>query len=512
MGRTMGRSLAMRTLSLTLMVFYSSLTSAWAAPEKASPNRADQAPELVDAQTPQLTALPEGARRFRELYVMESSLAAFRAALLEKEKQGVRVIQYGASHTRGGSFVRELRNLLAEWQTSPGWVGPRYPYNWDAYVDSYGEWRHEKWLNRDHAGPFGPTGVAFITSEPGASLEIELKGKNLPEEGIQLKVFYDGRTKHLPFTVQSDGTLLREVPSPESPDLETAYKSQTITLPPGAKIARITVGQGLGEEGESLRLFGLSVSIPGSLMQWDALGVNGSRGKNLMERGDSAIEQYLQEEKPDMLVLWYGTNSVVDEDLDLDAYSVQFGNLIERLRTASPHSSCLIVGTTDLARNENSCFMTPRERKVMARRRKSTRQREYLRRNRNLRVCNPDGLVRKRRRREIFPVPEVRSRKEWDAYVEQCKHRTPVHLPEFVNRQRTVALEKGCAFFDVFEFMGGRESIVQWACSSDPRLASMDLVHLSGDGYRMLARGLFSTLMEAMFDIVPSHDGDEHPP
>jgi lysophospholipase L1-like esterase len=462
-------------------------------PESSMPNE-NQAPPI---------ALPEGARKVRELYVTANGLAAFKAALLEKEKEGVRVIQYGASHTRGGSFVREIRNLLAEGQTSPGWVGPRYPYNWDAYVDSYGDWTHEKWLNREHRGPFGPTGVAFISSEPGASLEVELKGQDLPEEGIELQVLYESKPGHLPFTVQSGGDLLAEVTSVEPQNPEEAYRVARVILPKGARIARITVGQNAESPGASLRLFGLTIDIPQSALRWDALGVNGSRGKNLLERGDSAVEQYLQEEKPHMIVLWYGTNSVVDDDLDLEEYASKFGALIERLRTASPHASCLIIGTTDLARNENSCFMTPRERKVMQRRRKSKRQREYLRRNRNLRVCDPNALVRKRGRRERFPVPEVRNRTEWEAYIEQCRHRTPNHLPDFVARQRSVALEKGCAFFDVFEFMGGRESIVQWACATDPRLAAMDLVHLTGDGYRMLARGLFSTLMEAMYGLQP---------
>jgi hypothetical protein len=63
-------------------------------------------------------------------------------------------------------------------------------------------------------------------------------------------------------------------------------------------------------------------------------------------------------------------------------------------------------------------------------------------------------------------------------------------LPCFVDAQRNAALRAGCAFWNLFESMGGNNSILKWV---EKRLASKD-GHLSPSGQEIFATQLYSAL------------------
>jgi hypothetical protein len=54
------------------------------------------------------------------------------------------------------------------------------------------------------------------------------------------------------------------------------------------------------------------------------------------------------------------------------------------------------------------------------------------------------------------------------------------------NAQRQAAFRAGCAFWDTYEAMGGKNSIISWAYAR-PVLATKDFCHLSNDGATLLA-------------------------
>lgn len=65
-------------------------------------------------------------------------------------------------------------------------------------------------------------------------------------------------------------------------------------------------------------------------------------------------------------------------------------------------------------------------------------------------------------------------------------------LPALVEAQRRAALRAGAAFWNLFEAMGGADSIERWARL---RLAQSDRVHLTQSGYRLVAEALYKELM-----------------
>ncbi len=65
--------------------------------------------------------------------------------------------------------------------------------------------------------------------------------------------------------------------------------------------------------------------------------------------------------------------------------------------------------------------------------------------------------------------------------------------------QRQAALSAGCAFWDLFEAMGGKHSMPSWVLH-EPSLATTDFTHFNPRGARIVARMLYKALQKAQED------------
>lgn len=66
---------------------------------------------------------------------------------------------------------------------------------------------------------------------------------------------------------------------------------------------------------------------------------------------------------------------------------------------------------------------------------------------------------------------------------------------EVIAEQRRVAAEEGCAFFDVYAWMGGEGSMARWV---EEGLALQDHVHFTERGYARLGRALYEFVVDGM--------------
>jgi alginate O-acetyltransferase complex protein AlgI len=73
------------------------------------------------------------------------------------------------------------------------------------------------------------------------------------------------------------------------------------------------------------------------------------------------------------------------------------------------------------------------------------------------------------------------------------------NIPLIINAQREAAYEAGAAFWDPYEAMGGRSSIIKWA-GRRPPLAQTDYVHFTYPGADTLSK----MLADAMFKLKPA--------
>lgn len=77
----------------------------------------------------------------------------------------------------------------------------------------------------------------------------------------------------------------------------------------------------------------------------------------------------------------------------------------------------------------------------------------------------------------------------------ETKYVTYPLLPVVRDVLRTAALDNGCGYWDMYEVMGGRNSMPQWV-AADPPLAAPDYVHFTRQGARKIAELFFDALMK----------------
>lgn len=86
----------------------------------------------------------------------------------------------------------------------------------------------------------------------------------------------------------------------------------------------------------------------------------------------------------------------------------------------------------------------------------------------------------------LFIGPADMSIKNGTAYE------TYPYLESTRNEIKKVVLESGCAFFDMYDCMGGKNSMASWV---DQKLAATDYIHFSPQGARKIATLLYSALI-----------------
>ena len=87
----------------------------------------------------------------------------------------------------------------------------------------------------------------------------------------------------------------------------------------------------------------------------------------------------------------------------------------------------------------------------------------------------------------LFIGPSDMSTKKGTEYI------TYPYLEETKNAIKKVVLESGCAFFDMYDCMGGENSMATWV---DKKMATTDYIHFSPQGARKIATMLYASLIQ----------------
>ena len=130
-------------------------------------------------------------------------------------------------------------------------------------------------------------------------------------------------------------------------EVETAGDAKTpgfatFALPPHTRDVSLEVKSG------PVRLFGWSFEKPGPGVIYNSLGLNGAQVQMALryfEPKQWAAE--MQHEDPDLVVINYGTNESVYPDYIERYYEKELRSLIERVRSAVPRASVLIMSPMD---------------------------------------------------------------------------------------------------------------------------------------------------------------------
>ena len=74
------------------------------------------------------------------------------------------------------------------------------------------------------------------------------------------------------------------------------------------------------------------------------------------------------------------------------------------------------------------------------------------------------------------------------------EYRTAIGMPNLLEIQAKLAYNHQMCFFNLFETMGGENSIVKWA-NQKPALANKDYIHPNGKGTEILAQKIFQAMI-----------------
>ncbi len=437
-----------------------------------------------------LEASPELRRRFAAL------------ARPHPEGRAWRVVQLGDSHTEWGGFAEPFATALAEGGVvSPGFVAPYSRGLNIATLQLSKGWRRSTWRKHVGQGSDGPSGSTAETTRKGARATLKLPA-GLPE-GTTLTVYWDAAPGTLLAVTAGTKTpvlLTRELLTREADD-PRPMAQKTLRIPAGTREVQLVATNASGAR--PMRLCGVTVDRPDARVQFDALGLGGTTHQHPLQGEQGALLQFLTGRRPDLVVVWYGSNSIPERNLSEAQLSRPYDELLGLLGAAAPDAAFLAMGPPDLDRKSDECRVSASRKATKGRAVRSTPAVKRHRRS----ASHGHGKGRGRgrahssppKKRPPAPVVELCATDgplHPDRDEDPCRPRTHANVVPVRDVLARVARQHGAAFFDLYELMGGSDAMLRWHCRTPP-LAMGDLVHLTGAGYRELALALVEALRRA---------------
>lgn len=286
----------------------------------------------------------------------KESLTPFYQALWRTEAKTpgaiTRVLHYGDSPVTADSITADARMLLQQrfGDAGHGFVLISKPWAWYGHrgvrLSSHG-WRIEPASqSRARDGFHGLGGVNFIGSASAWST-IDLPD----DQHTRMQVDYEQQPGGGTFRILDGDTVLGEVDTAAD---SNAPGFAAFALPPHTREVTLAVKSG------PVRVFGWSFEKPGPGIIYNSLGLNGGQVQVALRYFDPvqwATE--LQHEKPDLVVINYGTNESVFPEYIERYYEKELRLLIERVRASVPRAGILVMSPMDRGVRENGEIVTP---------------------------------------------------------------------------------------------------------------------------------------------------------
>lgn len=92
--------------------------------------------------------------------------------------------------------------------------------------------------------------------------------------------------------------------------------------------------------------FGAPIRSPEGV-DFRILGINGMRAVKLVGWSSRDYQRNVTDQAPDLIIVAYGTNEVVDQNWSLDSYEQMFAGILRRFHQAAPQASILVIAPPD---------------------------------------------------------------------------------------------------------------------------------------------------------------------
>jgi lysophospholipase L1-like esterase len=242
-----------------------------------------------------------------------------------------RVLQLGDSHTAARAFAAAWRSHLQAQFGDGGW-GFGLPWASTAAPKcgrSPGWTLHQPSLRNGTDGLSGPGGAYLQTSRAGEAAWVETPFRHLrihllrQPGGGRASIRVDGRESS---QVDLNGPIEALCLEPELP--REGRRLEIVAL------------------GGAVRILGVALENgPGAT--YSALGVNGAQASWLLRSEAGIFESVLRRERPDVVILAFGTNEASLGDFEPEAYRRSLASVLSRVRSGLPGGAVLLLGPPD---------------------------------------------------------------------------------------------------------------------------------------------------------------------
>jgi lysophospholipase L1-like esterase len=285
----------------------------------------------------------------------------FYAALARTEEKQpgaiTRISHFGDSPISGDLISGAARTLLQDkfGDAGHGWIFVAKP--WDFYYHEGIRMKGDGWkvispvLPGGGSGSFGLGGASFTADSPSAFSSIRTTKKGEGSAVGRYDIFYRAQPHGGSFLAYVD----REAPRIFSTQAETKSSAMvSISVEDGGHLLKLTP-QGDGP----VTLYGVALERDTPGVVYDTLGLLGGTVRHLIRFHEDTWIEDLQNRKPDLVILNFGTNESNYGHLAYPEYIRNYSVVIQRIKTALPSASILIMAPMDRgARDDDGDIVT----------------------------------------------------------------------------------------------------------------------------------------------------------
>ncbi len=259
----------------------------------------------------------------------------------------LKILHFGDSHIATDDWPAAARTMLQQkfGAGGPGFVQAGKPFpgfrRHDARTANSSGWKASGLLARQGELVNGIAGVSLSTAREGETVTLESQG-----EFVEL--YYLQQPGGGSMVVEDNGVEIGRVET-NGAAAPAVWKRE---LQPGVHLLTART-----LSADPVRLFGW-VLEQRSGVTWETMGINGAQADLLLLWNEPVFLEQVRSRNPALIVLSYGTNEA-RTDWTYESYRAALTQVLEKLRSAAPAASILLIGAPDQAYRYSSRKILP---------------------------------------------------------------------------------------------------------------------------------------------------------
>ncbi|MBC7865686.1 MAG: hypothetical protein IAF38_22115, partial [Bacteroidia bacterium] len=276
------------------------------------------------------------------------ALKRFYSVWKQEGKKEISIVHLGDSHVQPDIYSGELRKRMQQIHGQGG-QGMIFPYSAAKTYSSleYKSSHKGKWVSARSLSPspkliLGVSGATIQTEDPNASFTINFVNA-IPDDYRKLKIFCKRSKECYDFEIECGGKTIFNYAEPAY-----GFKVPFIEIILPAKGNSITLKLKKGNPYQhTFEFYGMSLeSTNESGLIVHAVGIGGAKFNALLHQ--KLLTTQIPELKPDLIILDYGTNDFLYDDVIQPEFASEIKRAIDSIRRVAPDASILLTSTQDM--------------------------------------------------------------------------------------------------------------------------------------------------------------------